>query len=405
MIKENGRTFVRPFSKESVYYLRINRNNRLTLFKKCGIIGRSRQLFEPVIVYINLKGITINFFAVNMDKIDVLCYNRSRKCKIDRLNGFSFKAVPTALPALNRADLARRCLRPDEVRRRFKTRIDEMKIYHSNLGDDNNRSSKEYLEINGCGVSNYEFGDYTTIREKGRKDYQLIYIKKGKLRAQIIDKTVNITAGKLLFYHPGDVQWYSYRSKDKYESAWCQFSGTGVADILKQLNIFEQRIFHPNNSDELEYLISKLLPEHRIKRPGYRVAENALLLQILCQLSRTDGQSTAKPTTPEQKIEHVLLKMENSLTKNYTLSDYAKEIHLSPGRFSHLFTETMGVSPHQYILNLKIEKAKQLFRQTDQNVQEVAEFTGFDDPLYFSRIFKKHVGMTPTAYKSQHFEE
>ena len=101
------------------------------------------------------------------------------------------------------------------------------------------------------------------------------------------------------------------------------------------------------------------------------------------------------------KIEQVLIKMENDIKDNLTIADYAAEVHLSVDRFSHLFSETMGISPHKYMLEIKINKAKQLFRQTDLNVREVAEFVGISDPLYFSRLFKKQTGVTPTDYRNE----
>lgn len=98
-------------------------------------------------------------------------------------------------------------------------------------------------------------------------------------------------------------------------------------------------------------------------------------------------------------IEKILIKMESSVTSNFTLKDYADELFLSVDHFSHLFTETVGIPPHRYMLMLKMTRAKQLLIQTDHSISQIAKFIGYGDPLYFSRIFKKHCNLTPMQYR------
>lgn len=264
-----------------------------------------------------------------------------------------------------------------------------------NIGIDSNN----YLEVTDCGVSNYKFDKETVVSHKGRDYFQFIYVKQGSFTAEFIDKTVELNEGSVIIYHPTEPQKYHYRPKTSCETVWLHFSGSALKEMLEELEIWDSRVFKIQKTDEIEFLLSKLLPEHRLKYRGYKISQNALLQQIFCQLSR--GTETARHSFGEtrQKIEQVLILMENDLKDNLTVADYAAEIHLSVDRFSHLFTETMGVSPHRYMLELKIGKAKQLFRQTDLNVREVAEFVGIGDPLYFSRLFKKHTGFTPTSYR------
>ncbi len=270
--------------------------------------------------------------------------------------------------------------------------------YHGNIGDINNYFSDKFLEINHCGISNYKFGDYTTIREQGRLDYQLIYIRKGKIYVQFGEETITVTAGNVVLYHPGDPQKYSYLKKDKYESVYVHFSGACAEQTLIDLSISEKRILPVLATDEMDLLVEKLLPEHRLSKKGYKILESSILLNMLCLIARSD-QEGADITTAKQKIEKILLKMESNITSNFSVKDYADELFLSVDRFSHLFTETVGVPPHRYMLTLKMNRAKQLLIQTDHSISEIAKFIGFGDPLYFSRIFKKHCGSTPMQFR------
>ncbi len=271
-----------------------------------------------------------------------------------------------------------------------------------NLKTDNiKENSESYLEVTNCGVSNYEFEKETVVSHRGRDYFQFIYIKRGRFTAEIIDKTVELSKGSVIIYHPHEIQKYHYYPKISCETVWLHFSGRALREMLDELGIWEDRVFNLKKTDEIEFLLSKLLPEHRLKYRGYKISQNALLQQIFCQLSRGAEEVTQTFGETRQKIEQILIKMENDIKDNFTVADYAAEIHLSADRFSHLFTETMGVSPHRYMLELKINKAKQLFRQTDLNVREVAEFVGIVDSLYFSRLFKNYTGFTPTQYRNE----
>ena len=270
--------------------------------------------------------------------------------------------------------------------------------YHGNIGDINNRRSNKFLEINHCGISNYKLGDYTTIREQGRLDYQLIYIRKGKIYVQFGEETIPVSAGNAILYRPGDPQKYSYLKKDKYESVYVHFSGERANEILSELEIDNRRIFSILATDEMDLLADKLLPEHRLSKKGYKILESSILLNMLCLISR-GNEENAELTTTKQKIEKIIIKMESNITNNFTVKDYADELFLSVDRFSHLFTETVGIPPHRYMLTLKMNRAKQLLIQTDNSISEIAKFIGFADPLYFSRIFKKHCGSTPMQFR------
>lgn len=277
----------------------------------------------------------------------------------------------------------------------------KMKVYHGNIGDSHNFVSKEYLELNGCGVSDYNSGDYTTIREQGRKDYQLIYLASGKMTSLVIDKTVELNAGDVLIHYPGDIHTYTYLEKDKYESLWIQFSGTGVEELLKDLGIFGQRLIKTSPDASLNYLFERIFWEHKLKRHAYKTIEVSLVLEILSSISRaSEDYKESLSSAHSSQINAVLLDMETNLRKNYPIERYAALLNLSVSRFAHLFAKEVGISPHKYILQLKITKASQLLRQTDMAVGEVAQFVGFQDPLYFSRIYKKSTGLTPMEYKA-----
>ena len=88
-------------------------------------------------------------------------------------------------------------------------------------------------------------------------------------------------------------------------------------------------------------------------------------------------------------------------TKDISVEDYAKERHISTCWFIRSFKQVTKMTPMQYILSLRINGAISLMDTTTYNISQIAASVGYDNPLYFSRLFKKHTGFSPSEYKNK----
>ena len=88
-----------------------------------------------------------------------------------------------------------------------------------------------------------------------------------------------------------------------------------------------------------------------------------------------------------------------------TVSELAEACFLSQGRFSHLFKESIGVSPMRYITEQRIKRAGELLAETENSVSEIGALVGFDDQNYFSRMFRKYTGLSPLNYRKNYSPE
>uniref|UniRef100_UPI003AF56FDF helix-turn-helix domain-containing protein n=1 Tax=Bifidobacterium pullorum TaxID=78448 RepID=UPI003AF56FDF len=74
---------------------------------------------------------------------------------------------------------------------------------------------------------------------------------------------------------------------------------------------------------------------------------------------------------------------------------------LSVGRFIRVFREATGLSPKRYLTSIRMSEARMLLESTDYPIAEVADIVGYDNPLYFSRVFRAHVGMSPSQCRQE----
>ena len=92
---------------------------------------------------------------------------------------------------------------------------------------------------------------------------------------------------------------------------------------------------------------------------------------------------------------------ENMSNSELTVEDIATALAMGRTVFYKKIKSIIGLSPIDFISEIRIKRAVQIFDSGEQNIAQVAFMTGFDDPKYFSRCFKKQIGITPTQYKKQ----
>lgn len=99
------------------------------------------------------------------------------------------------------------------------------------------------------------------------------------------------------------------------------------------------------------------------------------------------------------RIQFIVDFIEKNYAQNHTVDFYAEACNVEKYYFIKLFREYTGVSPYLYKTKIRMEKAKELLRNTKMNNARIAEQVGYSSSYYFSRIFKSHVGMSPEMFR------
>lgn len=120
---------------------------------------------------------------------------------------------------------------------------------------------------------------------------------------------------------------------------------------------------------------------------------------ILMLLSRFVADATPRPSSADRRIESVINYIDEHLDTAISLGTLASTACMSKAYLIRMFRLGFGQTPIEYINRRRVEKAQLLLLTTDMPVKEIAYTLGFADNSYFSRIFKKHTGHTPTNYR------
>ena len=104
-------------------------------------------------------------------------------------------------------------------------------------------------------------------------------------------------------------------------------------------------------------------------------------------------------TAKSQYLNRVITYMRDHLQENLTLTRIAREAGLSESYLNAVFKECVKCAPMDYYINMKMDKACYLLCNTDMHIYQVAQYLGYDNQYYFSRAFKKGLGVPPKKYK------
>ena len=109
--------------------------------------------------------------------------------------------------------------------------------------------------------------------------------------------------------------------------------------------------------------------------------------------------SNKNTETSNEVVEAAKKYIESNYNKNITLEDVSMRVNISAYYLSRIFKESTGENFIDYLTNLRIERAKELISTTQYSMKEICNMCGYSDPNYFSKSFKKNVGVTPTEYR------
>jgi AraC family transcriptional regulator len=104
----------------------------------------------------------------------------------------------------------------------------------------------------------------------------------------------------------------------------------------------------------------------------------------------------------QRKIHEVQVFLAQNLAYDVDLTTIAAQASLSPYYFTRQFTAMIGMPPYRYLITLRIQRAAQLLRESDLTVTQILHRVGFHSPSHFTTTFRRHMGMSPTAYRRRY---
>jgi AraC-like DNA-binding protein len=241
---------------------------------------------------------------------------------------------------------------------------------------------------------------------KGRilNDYYIVFIAKGRgTYSSSSNKPVEINGGMCFFLYAG--VWHRYKPEPKtgWEEYWVGFNGFYAQHLMT--NIFGElntAIYEPGPDRNMLLLFQQLMDIVRASLPGYPQQIAGLTIQLLGHIYHLGKHAAYKDDRIGKLIAKAQFIMQQSFEEPINMEELARELPMGYSSFRKEFKRITDESPNQYLLNLRLERARYLLSTTALNISEIADQTGFRSVFHFSKLFKKKHGLSPGIFREGH---
>lgn len=238
--------------------------------------------------------------------------------------------------------------------------------------------------------------------EKDLDDYALIYCLTGKGQCITKNGAINLRSDQFIMLPPNEFYNYQADAKHPWEIYCMHFNGNMINELSATFDL--KRFAFPTNIafdsqiiDSWKEIVCNLSTGFTDEKIAY--ANLCLYRFISFFLFPNHGQKTTPDVDKHCQLDQSILFMKANVHKRLSVDEIAETFKYSPSHYSVLFKQKTGLSPIEYFIRLKIQHAGELLTGSNLIVKEIAGKVGYDDPFYFTRIFKKITGKTPREYK------
>jgi AraC-like DNA-binding protein len=238
-------------------------------------------------------------------------------------------------------------------------------------------------------------------RNNGCNEYILLYCTEGKGNILIHGINIELKPNTFFIIPKNTEHHYKSSQKNPWSIYWVHFAGEN-ADLLynryleKKLDLLSIP-YDERRTTAFEEIFNLLENSFDIR--------DLEIINIKLQeyISSFIYFKEINPSYQDDDIvSNSIAFMKKHLNNFFSVEELASQQHLSVSHYSRLFRAKTGSSPNQYFNQLKIQKSCQYLYFSDRNIKEICVELGFEDPYYFSRLFKKLIGISPANYKTRH---
>jgi AraC family transcriptional regulator len=230
----------------------------------------------------------------------------------------------------------------------------------------------------------------------------MLQIRGGKTYTGLYGKgDISITPAKIPFFArwDGEDHYLQIRITSQFIQSVAREALAMNPDRLELLS--ESRIRDPQIEAISMMLLTELQQENLGGKLYIESLANVLAIHLIKQYATTKSQlPTYEGGLSQRQLLHILDYIHEHLDRDIKLVDLADRLGISQFHFSDLFKQSLGITPYQYLLRQRIERAKQLLKQGDQSIVDIAFLCGFSSHSHLSKQFRQLTGMTPKAYRA-----
>lgn len=244
-------------------------------------------------------------------------------------------------------------------------------------------------------------------RLKGIDQYILIYCLEGEGQVMMNSQTMSVKPNEYVVIPAGKQHIYYADKKNPWSIYWLHLEGALASQYSSLLTRKESQLisfcgYSEKRNSQFDKLFNTLESGFTIENLILVSINLATYLSTFFFYRKFINESTEQSLSREGVVDWAIAYMKKKLDKSIQLSDVANEVNLSIPHFSYVFKNATGYSPIQYYNHLKIQQSCEYLQYTNLRINEIANKIGIADAYYFSRIFAKTMGISPSKFRRKY---
>ena len=260
-------------------------------------------------------------------------------------------------------------------------------------------ASDKYPLMVNCAGRYLADSPFVTDLIRGREDYYVLYVERGELEVFLNGSPYKARSGSIVIFPPLYPYKYTFAGNEPLSYVWAHFTGSYAERFLSECGFGELPcLLHADANVKIVSGFEKLFDIYRahetLQQQKLACGLETIILRIATGLRQDES---SRDLTKSLGYIHTFY------NKEIHIPDLAKMESLSHSRYITVFKQRMGMPPSEYVTHLRLNVACDLLRNRNMSVKEAAACVGYDNPHFFSKLFKKRIGVSPRTYKEDVF--
>lgn len=259
------------------------------------------------------------------------------------------------------------------------------------------------LDMYHCGTQNCEAGHY--YGPAVRDHFLIHYIHSGKGKFCIGEREYILQKGQGFLIYPDIVTYYQADFEDPWFYSWVGFHGLKAEGYLRSAGLsMDHPIFTCEADDYINSCFSQMIAAKCLQN-GREIRLLGLLHLFLSQLIEQNGKDRLYDNPSSKKeayVKKAIVYIEMNYSRKMNITELAHHVGLDRSYLGSVFKEQFDISLQNFLIHYRIDKACDLLKNASLSIGDVSRSVGYDDPLLFSKLFKRNKGIPPRQYRSEY---
>lgn len=264
-----------------------------------------------------------------------------------------------------------------------------------------NQSDQTDLNVYRCGIEECKPG---YVWGPGLRDHFIVhYILNGTGSFCDGKITRNLSQGDGFVVFPNRLVTYAADYKNPWTYSWVGFQGLKAESFLNKAGIYNESPFFTYKTDnKLKDCLGNMISDARLNTSSELMLLGHLYIfvALLIQNRQNNSSHTYRTLNQEKYVKKVIEFISKNYSGKISISDIASGIGLDRSYLYVIFKKLMNMSPQNFLINFRIDRAVDLMRNSELTIGDIARSVGYEDPLQFSKIFKKIKGVSPSQFRN-----